>query len=89
MPMNFWSMYSRPLFHYEYSLTPSDTIDILSKGMHDHLGKIIQHHKDQIRQTIEQRMDGLIKRYEENNKLQNRFVNFFKGNSVSDKNYVN
>lgn len=81
-------MYSRPLFHFAYNLNPSDPVCLISGDMNQHLRKMIFHHKEQMRQGMQLRMDYLMKKYDEFSALKSRLIGFFKGNNPTDKNYI-
>ena len=52
------------------------------------LQDILDYHRECIRKSLEQRLEQLMKKYEELNATKNKFLNFFKSNTPTDKYYT-
>ena len=83
-----WSQYGRPILNFKYQLKPSDPVRLIAQEEFMKLQDIIDYHKETIRKTLEQRLDQLMKKYEEFNAPKNKFINFFKGNTPTEKTYA-
>lgn len=86
--MTCWSNYSRPILNIEYKIGPSDTIRIIGQDGAEKLNEVVYSHKCKIKTIFENRLDMLLKRYEERKTAKNRFLDFFKGSSPTEKHYV-
>lgn len=82
-----WSRFVRPVLHFKYDIKGSDPIRIIGEEGYTKLQEVINHHKEIIRRNFEIRLDDLIKKHENVNRVTNIIGNFFKGNTPNEKTY--
>jgi len=83
-----WSNYTRPVLTFTYGLTSSDNVKLLSKEGMKSMVDIVTVHKERIKKMIDNRLEVLFKKYDENYSMSNKIFGFFKGNTTPKGKYL-